>query len=118
LALDHTKKGQTTKVSKEAFEKKKNPPNSPYFEINISEFVLFRSCLLGCHSQNIKAFTFWPLANLAWIERNDKAFNNESWPAHKRQKLIWDALMDYGRIAWAMCMMKLSKHVPTKKINT
>jgi hypothetical protein len=55
---------------------------------------------------------------LAWIERNDNAFNNESWPAHKRQKLIWDALMDYGRIAWAKCMMKLSKHVPTKKINT
>jgi hypothetical protein len=97
---------------------KRNPPNSSYFEINISEFVLFRSCLLGCHSKNIKAFTFWPVANLAWIERNGKAFNNGSWPAHKRHKLIWDALVDYGRTAWAKCMNLLCKYVLIEKINT
>jgi len=54
---------------------------------------------------------------LAWIERNGEAFNNGSWPAHKRHNLTWDALVDYGRIACAKCM-NLCKHVPIEKINT
>jgi hypothetical protein len=33
-----------------------------------------------------------------WIEWNDLVFNNERWNVGKIHKIIWDALLDYGRV--------------------
>jgi len=54
----------------------------------------------------LQGITFWIIRT----KRNGKTFNNESWPTHKKQKLIWDVLMDYEKVAWVKCM-KLCKHV-------
>jgi hypothetical protein len=59
----------------------------------------------------VQGITFWVI----WIERNGKAFNNENWHVHKRQKFIWDVLVDCGSATWAKCV-KLFKHVLIKEM--
>ncbi len=44
----------------------------------------------------LRGITLWTL----WIECNDLVFNNERWNVVKIHKVIWDALLDYGRVAW------------------
>ncbi len=59
----------------------------------------------------LKGITLWTL----WIERNDLVFNNERWNVVKIHKVIWDALLDYGRVAWNRCMKLILKTPRTKK---
>jgi hypothetical protein len=42
-------------------------------------------------------------------------FNNERWNVVKIHKVIWDALLDYGRVAWNRCMKLIKKTPRTKK---
>jgi hypothetical protein len=42
-------------------------------------------------------------------------FNNERWNVVKIQKVIWDALLDYGRAAWNRCMRLIRKILRAKK---
>ncbi len=44
-----------------------------------------------------------------WIEWNDLVFNNERWNVGKIHKIIWDALLDYGRVVWNTCMRLIKK---------
>ncbi len=44
-----------------------------------------------------------------WIEWNDLVFNNERWNVGKIHKVIWDALLDYGRVVWNRCMRLIRK---------
>jgi hypothetical protein len=50
-----------------------------------------------------------------WIEPNDLVFNNERWNVAKIHKIIWDALLDYGRGAWNRCMRLIIKTLKTLK---
>ncbi len=50
-----------------------------------------------------------------WIEPNDLVFNNERWNVAKIHKIIWDALLDYGRVAWNRCMRLIIKTLKTLK---
>jgi hypothetical protein len=36
-------------------------------------------------------------------------FNNERWNVVKIHKVIWIALLDYGRVAWNRCMRLIRK---------
>lgn len=36
-----------------------------------------------------------------WLERNDRSFNDVSWPTSKLLHKIWLGLVDYGRAEWA-----------------
>ncbi len=51
------------------------------------------------HVENIwssfKCIILWSI----WIEHNDLVFNNVRWDGFRIQKAIWDALLDYGRVA-------------------
>ncbi len=40
---------------------------------------------------------------MTWIEHNDLMFNNKRWNLNKVHKVIWDALLDYGKVAWNTC---------------
>jgi hypothetical protein len=44
-----------------------------------------------------------------WIEWNDLVFNNKRWNVGKIHKVIWDALLDYGRVVWNRCMRLIRK---------
>jgi hypothetical protein len=44
-----------------------------------------------------------------WIEWNDLVFNNQRWNVVKIHEVIWDALLDYGRAAWNICMKLIIK---------
>jgi len=50
-----------------------------------------------------------------WIEWNDLVFNNERWNVVKIHKVIWDALLDYGRAAWNRCTRLIEKFPKMKK---
>ncbi len=52
---------------------------------------------------------------ILWIEWNDLVFNNEKWNVGKIHKIIWDALLDYGRVVWNRCMWLLKKPLPGEK---
>jgi hypothetical protein len=43
-------------------------------------------------------------------------FNNKRWNVVKIHNVIWDALLDYGRVAWNRCM-RLIRKTPKPKIN-
>jgi hypothetical protein len=53
----------------------------------------------------LRDITFWTL----WIGQNNLVFNNERWSVDKVHKVIWDALLDYGRAAWNRCMRPIRK---------
>jgi hypothetical protein len=59
----------------------------------------------------LRGITFWTL----WIERNDLVFNNKRWNVVKIHKVIWDALFDYGMVAWNRCMKLIRKPIGAKK---
>ncbi len=44
-----------------------------------------------------------------WIECNNLIFNNVRWDGCRIQKAIWDAGLDYGRVAWRWCVKKISQ---------
>jgi len=62
------------------------------------------------HVENIwsllKGITLWTF----YIERNDLVFNNERWNVFKIHKVIWDALLDYGKATWNKCMKLIKKN--------
>jgi hypothetical protein len=39
---------------------------------------------------------------MIWVEWNDKAFNQEQWHESNMKHLIWDNLIMYSKVAWAM----------------
>ncbi len=47
-----------------------------------------------------------------WIEHDDLMFNNKRWNLNNVHKVIWDAFLDYGKVAWNTCV-KLIKHMST-----
>jgi hypothetical protein len=52
-----------------------------------------------------RGITLWSI----WIECNDLIFNNVRWDGCRIQKAIWDAGLDYGRVAWRWCVKKTSQ---------
>ena len=49
---------------------------------------------------------------LLWIiqkQRNDLIFNSFYWSVEKTQHIVWDALLNYGRIEWQRALPRLSK---------
>ncbi len=50
-----------------------------------------------------------------WIEWNDLVFNNQRWNVVKIHKVIWDALLDYGRAAWNICVKLIIKTFRVEK---
>jgi hypothetical protein len=50
----------------------------------------------------LRGITLW----FIWIDCNDLVFNNVRWDGCRIQKTIWDALLDYGHVAWRWCVKK------------
>ncbi len=69
------------------------------------------------HVENIQSLLRGITLCTLWIEWNDLVFNNERWNVIKIHKVIWDALLDYGRAAWNRCM-RLIKKIPKIKKQT
>ena len=44
-----------------------------------------------------------------WLERNNCAFNNQSWPPSRLMQLIWTNILDYGRVEWD-CINRASRN--------
>jgi hypothetical protein len=58
-----------------------------------------------------RGITLWNL----WIEWNDLVFNNKRWNVVKIHKVIWDALLVYGRANWNRCMKPIRKTLRAEK---
>jgi hypothetical protein len=61
------------------------------------------------HVENIQSLLRGITLCTLWIEWNDLVFNNERWNVVKIHKVIWDALFDYGRVAWSRCTRLIRK---------
>lgn len=54
----------------------------------------------------LRTVVLWAL----WIERNDKVFNDVSWPPAKLMQVVWDGIIDYGRIEWTKVKLRRISH--------
>ncbi len=88
-----------------------NKPSQVVAPLHWNQFVFAaKSPRQVQHVENIwsllRGITLWIL----WSEWNDLVFNNKRWNVVKIRKVIWDALLDYGRVVWNRCMKLIRKN--------
>ena len=44
-----------------------------------------------------------------WLSGNAKVFDGSSWPDPKSRNFLWEALLDYGRIAWKKTLIEVKR---------
>jgi hypothetical protein len=70
----------------------------------------FKEQAINCLWFLLRGVTLWVI----WVFWNQLVFNHQRWPRAHVTQMIWQGLVEYGRIAWLKCRTAIAKKPATK----
>lgn len=74
----------------------------PHKSFSIMQCLLILTSLSISHWTLLgkDGFSWGGLPWIVWRQWNDLILNNKAWPIEKMHHVVWDALLDFGRLEW------------------